>query len=266
MTAQPFRKYHYGLNTLSTVVLSPRDHQGFYLDAGDFTSEDLEGEVSKHLKRDVNIIYPFYRYGTYSHYAPTEAQYYIPGSSIKGALSRNFSETEKLRLMVDDIRLNREDIQLYHLMKVQRDNDKFVINEFFPNVAVEMLCAGKQYTGELFCEEPERYFRQAHQDTINKLQQLVKIINSMLKQAKGETNRNHLQELKNNVEYVLKNEKGSDDRYLLLLGGYKGLSLSVISNKFDEVDQDGTKSAIYFDEESMLPHGLVEITLEQIDA
>lgn len=268
MTLQSPRKYHYRMKTYSTLVLSPRDHQGFYKAAGDFALEDLDKRASEHVKKDrVNIIYPFYQYGTYPRYAPAETQYYIPGSSIKGALPRTGAEEGKPSLRIDDIRVRNENIQLYHLQKVQnlsKEDAPIEIDEFFPNVAVEMLRADSEYAGELFYDasrsenKPEHYFREADQATRTKLKQLIQKVKEILEQEiKGE-DRFILNELRNNVQAILDEPKADNsNNYLLILGGYKGLMLSVISGRVSY------KSAIYLDMMKRLPHGLVQVTLEQ---
>ncbi|CAM3838186.1 hypothetical protein [Marinicrinis lubricantis] len=269
MKAQLPRKYKYRIRTLSTLALSPRDHQGFYESAGDFAQEDLGQQASEHLNKGrVNIIYPFYQYGTYPRYAPAETQYYIPGSSIKGALTLNCTNIDRCSLMVDDIRVKSEDIQLYHLTKVQQDseNNKYYIDEFFPNVAIEMLRADSEHSGELFCietkskPEPKHYFKEADQAARIKLGQLVQRINRKYEQVKIE-DQPILSEMKNNIQAILNEpQDDSSNNFLLILGGYKGLTLSVIS---DRDDWDEYNSAIYLDKTKGLPYGLIKVTLEQ---
>ncbi|UTR13115.1 hypothetical protein MM221_10620 [Salipaludibacillus sp. LMS25] len=271
MMLHPPRKYNYRMKTYSTLVLSPRDHQGFYKAAGDFIPEDLEKQASEHVNKErVNIIYPFYQYGTYPRYAPAEIQYYIPGSSIKGALPGIGTEKGKPSLMVDDIRVKSEDIQLYHLQKVQnisKEDTPIAVAEFFPNVAVEMLRADSEYSGELFYvvsksntklkHEPELYFREADQATRTKLEQLVQRIKLRFDQVKKEEDQLILSELRKNVQAILNEPQAdSSNNFLLILGGYKGLMLSAISIR------DDYNSAVYLDKTKRLPHGLVQLTLE----
>jgi CRISPR/Cas system CSM-associated protein Csm5 (group 7 of RAMP superfamily) len=72
-------KIKYTLSTLSSLIISPREGQAFYkeLDFDDVVTED---------GKEINIIYPFYQYGIHDRYDPQQAKYYIPGSSIKGAI------------------------------------------------------------------------------------------------------------------------------------------------------------------------------------
>ncbi|GIN63879.1 hypothetical protein J27TS8_38720 [Robertmurraya siralis] len=261
MPVYPLRKYKYWIETLSTLALSPREQHAFTQTGRDFTMEDIEQQASENLKKEgVRIIYPFYQYGTYSCYAPTEAQYYIPGSSIKGALSL---ESNKQRIMVDDIKINSKDIQLFPLQKLQYDSkkNKSYIDEFFPNVAIEMLRADSKYLGELFCDELEvdNYFRKAEQATKTKLHQLVRKICQVAEQVRKEKDQHILCKLKDNIQDILNKTQTDNNKFILLLGGFKGLALSVIS------DSDDYNGAIFIDMTKSLPHGLVQITLEKID-
>ena len=95
-----YKKYSYTLTTKSYLALSPRASMAFYREIH-FDKNITFGEE----KRLYNTIYPFYQYGDYSMYDPGSADYYIPGSAIKGALcsGENSIKDESLKLMVDDI-------------------------------------------------------------------------------------------------------------------------------------------------------------------
>ncbi|WP_067842133.1 hypothetical protein [Amphibacillus sediminis] len=262
MPVYPLRKYKYWIEALSTLVLSPREQHAFTQTGRDFTMEDLEQQASKNLKKEgVRIIYPFYQYGTYSCYAPSEAQYYIPGSSIKGALSL---ESNKQRIMVDDIKINSKDIQLYPLQKLQYDSkkNKSYIDEFFPNVAIEMLSADSKYLGELFCDEVEigNCFRKAEQATRTKLHQLIQKISQVVEQVGKEQDQRILLKMKENIQDIINETQTDKNKFILLLGGFKGRILSVIS------DSDEYNGSIFIDMTKKLPHGLVQVTLERTDA
>lgn len=260
-------KYMYRIKTYSTLILSPRDHHGFYLAAGDFTREDVVDAESlsglKEVSDKVNIIYPFYQYGTYSKYEPKRAQYYIPGSSIKGALGTKKIDNDVLKLMVDDIRLKNEHIHLSHLIKVQyrspNKNGSAYIDTFFPNVAVEMLKAGVSYIGELYInqerEELVNYLQRAEQITFTKLSQLISKIQQLYDQMNSEEDRSILAKLQQNIQHAMNNQGDHEDGFMLLIGGYKGNILAA------EWNQD-VESAIYLDMDKKLPHGLVQVTLE----
>lgn len=259
-------RYNYCLQTLSTLALSPRDHQGFYLAASDFSKEDVAAFSS--VKKQVKIIYPFYQYGMYPRYQPERTSYYIPGSSIKGALAINRSTTAQPKILVDDIKVDSGNLQLYRLYKAQylsQDNkEPAIIDEFFPNVAVEMLKAGTECQGELFCEgsphcevRPHSYFDKAQQNTKNMLDKLKGKIESSYDRFEDEDSKSVLREMQQNLTGILEGLNAPESNtFTILLGGYKGLMLSGV---FDATDFN---SAIYIDKQNMLPHGLVQITLE----
>jgi hypothetical protein len=270
------KRYKYRFQTISCLALSPRDYQGFYKDAGDFETKDIC--ISNHRdklgnpKNNINIIYPFYQYGTYPKYDPKHTQYYIPGSSIKGAIlaknSTNADEESGIRFMVDDVTVKSEDLRLHLLYKVQNmepeSKQAVELGEFFPNVAVEMLARGCDYTGEMFGDG--EYIRQrlssAQKATKEKLVMFIKLLNKAGTDGQRkvkESSKEKLKNMINGVEQILKEMEGNNDSFILLMGGYKGLTLSRLLSTID-----GVKSAIYVDhvEGSYLPHGLVRIILK----
>ncbi len=165
------KKEGYTLETLSTVVLSPREKEYFF------------------VEEENNIIYPFYRYGIYEEYKEEAIQYYIPGSSIKGAVM-GFNKKEKKRnhIMFDDILIkDKEDIGLYPLNKVQyvmqdkKTPKKIKIDTFFPNIRIEMLKANKKYKGEVFLQGSfKEYLEETTQCTKRKVEKFCSQINAIL--------------------------------------------------------------------------------------
>lgn len=271
------KRYKYRLRTLSCLALSPRDHQGFYLAANEFKKENLR--ISGHqavtgtAADKVKIIYPFYQYGTYPKYDPKHTDYYIPGSSIKGALlaneSKSAQERVKRRLMVDDIPIQAEHLHLHRLYKVQNmspeSKTKIKLEVFFPNVAVEMLSRGCEYDGEMFGdgEYIRECLKNAQTATRGKLEQLVKLLKPLTDEEANikqsiKQNTDTLDKLRNMIENIeeLMNDRKDNGSYILLLGGFKGLALSR-----ELTNMENVKSGIYVDhvEGSYLPHGLVRI-------
>lgn len=249
------KRYTYRIQSLSKLALSPKEHQGFHLAAGDFKQEEIRELNAKEIK----IIYPFYQYGSYESYQPDIAEYYIPGSSIKGALVSG-NQKNPAKLMVDDIRINRKDIELTQIHKLQymsQDVSKSVkLGSFFPNVVVEMLKAKCEYTGELFCEsEVSTYLQKAHKNTLCKLKQLHdKLVNMSKNSISNEGSIQHVSDLIGNIDSMRETYRES---YLLLLGGYKGLALSGL---FGIKDFDKLDTAVYVDQPVCMPYGLAQIT------
>lgn len=263
-----FKKYKYQLETVSSLILSPRDHKGLYLAARDFQTEQISKhfstiETDKNAVGRIKIIYPFYQYGTYSSYQPDSTDYYIPGSSIKGSLLSNSEQKLAKELLVDDVPIKGTDLRLTQLQKLQYlspDNDNAtMLDSFFPNVAVEMLLAERTYTGEMFCKEDIRTYLQAAQErTTAKLSQLyVKLATVLERNEIDEKTKPKVIQLKDNVQMIMERSR---ERCFLLLGGYKGLSLSGPFEQEDKpVDFSAVDTAVYMDCSSYLPHGIVEI-------
>lgn len=262
------QRYEYRLKTLSTLVMSPRNHQGHYLVAGDFKRADIEQNLN-HVMTDsenaspnrVNIIYPFYQYGAYSSYDPKNTEYYIPSSSIKGAILSNGPQPKApVNMMVDDIIVQSTHLQLRGLYKLQylseATNHSVRLEHFFPNVAVEMLAAGTEYTGTLFCDENiHEYLQVSQRNTQDKLTQLK----DRLRAANGASlieDGGRIERLKNNIDSIMQAMLRNTEAHTLLLGGYKGLALSGVfpNTAFNKVD-----SAVYVDQSKDVPHGLVQI-------
>lgn len=242
-----YTNYSYHLNVLSAVILSPREQEAFYTDS--------TGE------KNFNIIYPFYQYGTYEKYDTENAQYYIPGSSVKGAIG-------EAQIMVDDIPVPGQSIDLRHLYKVQNipehgreaeGNGKIKVEKFFPKIGVEMLRAGTQLDGELFCcQDINGILGRAHMETIKKLESwsdrfpAEQPLCSSIQKLEDKEEEKEFERVKQNINSII---NGKGNSYLILLGGYKGKLLSHVFEK--EVEKCG----VYVDKKTFLPHGLVEIKL-----
>lgn len=247
-------KYKYTLNTLSKVILSPRDHNGFYESAGDFRKENI------------NIIYPFYQYGAYDKYDPERASYYIPGSSIKGAILSNLPNQQQGKIIVDDVHIkNYKDIEISKLKKIQyisEDTAKSAnIKEFFPNVGVEMLNKKVELNGEIFSKnEIGDYFSLANQRTISILEQYKNKTDNITFDNENSEGALLYKELKENISGLLEKIKKHDSiKCTIILGGYKGLLLSKVFKT--EVLNKDFNSAVYVDDDAKLPYGLVTLTL-----
>ena len=85
-------------------------------------------------------------------YHPKDAEYYIPGSSVKGALLK---DNNRNILMADDIQVKNSDIVLRNLYKAQHIQEKATaeFSVFFENVGVEMIKAGANLQGSLYLKD-----------------------------------------------------------------------------------------------------------------
>ena len=67
---------------------SPRSGQALYKEIDEFCLSPYVKipDTKDDEKHEVKVVYPFYQYGEYEKYDPEHANYYLPGSSVKGAL------------------------------------------------------------------------------------------------------------------------------------------------------------------------------------
>jgi hypothetical protein len=245
------QRFKYELTAISSVIASPRSNLAFF--------PEIEGYKDK---VDAKIIYPFYRYGDYQCYEPNQAEYYLPGSSVKGALKGGRDCKESF--YVDDIMLKPEYIVLRNLYKVQNLNTEkdSVIKIFFPDIKVEMLKKDIKVQGDFYCKDMkmiEDIFLESNKLTKRKIENMITYLKEIIKKEKKQTLDvgngliEAIEEMKEKLEILFEKDN------VHLIGGYKGL-LHAIDGKYLE---DEFKSAIYIDyEESGLPHGLVTLELE----
>jgi hypothetical protein len=251
------KKLTYRLTTLSSLIVSPRANLAWYDQLNDFFLPGIkEGE---HLSKDkLKVIYPFYQYGEYREYAPNFEKYYLPGSSIKGALCGNNSISGGCMVMVDDIPVCNTSIVLRNLYKAQylKEEQQARFDVFFENVGVEMIKASTELNGELYLNDAITYefFNEARISTKTKMEQMLKYLRILEKKNCDKKLLSVLTEAYSNLSALLKTEN------IYLLGGYKGLlhSMALEPMALENVLQ-GFSSAIFLDPETMLPHGLIKV-------
>lgn len=174
------KEIKYEMQTLSSLILSPRSGQALYKDVDEF---ETASEVSNNKGKEVNCIYPFYQYGEYKKYHPKDAEYYIPGSSVKGALLK---DNNRNILMADDIQVKNSDIVLRNLYKAQHIQEKATaeFSVFFENVGVEMIKAGANLQGSLYLKDDVEFstiLKSANEDTRRKMKQMQAYLQEVLK-------------------------------------------------------------------------------------
>lgn len=263
----------YKITIKSSLIISPRSDRAFYRDLDNSIEEKCIKDINnKPLDYDkpfyynkLKIIYPFYRYGIYDSYSPEKAEYYIPGTSVKGALTNPVGKrTDKdIKLMVDDIKINNDMIVLRNLYKIQYINDpgkKTVLNSFFDNVGVEMVKgnqANGTLTGKLYTDSMETVkglLENANSVTKEKIEKMINYLNDI--NEKHNNTSTEKTDDGNDIQTVIKNLNVIKKENLLFLGGYKGLINSICLNEDEEIN-----SAVFIDCATMLPHGLVSINL-----
>jgi hypothetical protein len=271
---QKMQNINYKIRTLSSIVLSPRAGRAFFFD---------EKKVKTDAGKDVKIVYPFYQYGDYSEYAPEANRYYIPGSSLKGAICSELDSFDPIRkkLFVEDILLENRDIVLRNLLKGQylgenkntmliRENEEAktaILGIFFPEIGIEMLKADTKLSGSILIEgDFPHLLSKANVLSKRKISQMEKRIQNLyeeIKKARAEKNtpRDNNQEetlLSEKLNVILENlKKIHEENFILMLGGYKGLLHSIVCEK-QLPDPPG---ALYIDESKMLPYGIVQVEL-----
>lgn len=260
----------YKITIKSSLIISPRSDRAFY--------RDLDNSIEEKCIKDINnkpldynkplyydklkIIYPFYRYGIYDSYSPEKAEYYIPGTSVKGALTNPVGKrtNKDIKLMIDDIKINNDMIVLRNLNKIQYINDpgkKTVLKSFFDNVGVEMVKGSQDngtLTGKLYTDSIKTVkglLENANSVTKEKMEKMIDYLNKIINNKKVKIDRvNDIKKVKDNLSILIKKEN------LLFLGGYKGLINSICLNENKKIN-----SAVFIDCATMLPHGLVSINL-----
>lgn len=248
------KKITYTMKTLSSVIVSPRAGQAFYADVDNLPPDLKAKDPVTAKEQSVKVVYPFYRYGEYAEYNPAQASYYLPGSSIKGALQ--WSRQRPTRLMADDVPIPNERIVLRNLWKAQyvQESSEAKFDVFFENVGVEMLRADTKLEGELYLEDSTDFLwvlEQANRELTAKMRQMQEYLRKLQKgEYKKEEFAKTLAEIEESLCQLMK------EKNILIIGGYKGLLHSILLKEYTEKPGSG----LYIDRETLLPHGLVEIS------
>lgn len=282
--------------TISPVVLSPRMEKALYKDVDFKKIADINMiNLAKKERENIKIVYPFYSYDSRDLLPENEflyaKEYYIPASSLKGALlGMKRDEKENILrsgILFRDIELGKSDIKLKNLYKFQylyQDNKEENGNNgqgrvyktpkfgpFFPSVAVEMIESGKEFEGEILLrpEVSEEVLKNRLNKnflvTKNKLENYIKevegriqninfwIKNKKINKQEGE-NEDCIEKLEN-IQKRMQQIKSKKN--IIFLGGYKG-----ILGSLSRLDKNrNIQNGFYIDEETMLPYGLVELSI-----
>ena len=275
--------------TISPIILSPRMEKALYkgIDFKELMNfEDID-------MQNINIVYPFYSYENRDllpekNFLPAK-EYYIPASSLKGALLGNKKSDEenslRRKILFHDIKINYSHIKLGNIYKFQylyQEDKKTIQNQankyktpkydvFFPSVAIEMMKIGNEFECEILLKEPitsEEFFKKKLDEnfniTQNKLKNYVKEIENRIQEIKSWIKKKELEKPEDNDEnYIEKlqtienniNELLNSNKKMIFLGGYKGILASL--SKFDENTK--VQNSFYIDNETLLPYGLIEI-------
>lgn len=250
------KKIIYTMHLLSSLIVSPRAGMALYKEIDEFCeAPELEQfDPVKIETREAKVIYPFYQYGEYRKYDPKHTRYYLPGSSIKGALQPK--KTALGSFMVDDVLIPNANVSLRNLYKAQylEDENNAEFGAFFDNVGVEMARGGTELQGELYLEESLAFsdvLKSANKDTKEKMNQMIAYLQMLLaRNYKNENLKSILSKAERGLDCCL------DEDDIILVGGYKGLLHSILRNHHMKELSGG----VFIDFKTMLPHGLVKIS------
>ena len=259
--------------TISPVILSPRMEKALYkgVDFKEIIMKDTKIEKVE----NINIIYPFYSYDdrdllseinfSYSN------EYYIPASSLKGALLGSKKDEEensfRSKLLFHDVKIR--DIKLKNLYKFQYLYEKKYNNEknkipkytvFFPGVAIEMLESKKELESEILMKSSEiteeifmKKLNEVFASTKKKLDNYLKEIKERIEYTQACV-KEKLKEVENNIKQLDSNKN------MIFLGGYKGILGSLSQSDLSQQNKEPRiTNGFYIDEETLLPYGLVEV-------
>lgn len=241
----------YQLSTLSSLIVSPRSNLAWYKELNEFIPEMIPG--IDHLdKKRLSVIYPFYQYGEYEEWSK-DADYYLPGSSIKGALCEQL--TVRDNIMVDDVKISNQDIVVRNLYKAQDlgDPKKAQMEWFLKNIGIEMVKANTNLSGEIYAKDAgdvKRLLNHANDLAKIKMRQMLTYLSALYEQ-------DYKKELKDFLHGAIGGLTSLiEANDVILLGGYKGLLHSIEIKDYTPVDMQKESGAVYLDPETGLLHGL----------
>lgn len=288
---------------ISPVILSPRMEKALYKGV-DFKGikKDMENSKIENVGT-IKLIYPFYSYERRDLLDENDFsyanEYYIPASSLKGALLSGIKNEDensfRSSILFQDIKISKENIELKNLYKFQylyQDNKEENGNNgqgivyktpkfpkfgpFFPSVAVEMIESGKEFEGEILLR-PE-VSKEVLKNRLNKnflvtknklenyikeVEERIKNINSWIEDGKLER---QVEDSEGNGNYIEKLKsiqrrikEIQNRKNIIFLGGYKG----VLGSLSEINNTQKIRNGFYIDRETMLPYGLVEVDFEK---
>lgn len=272
-------RYEIRLTSITPLIFSDRMNDALYKGV-DFDQDKTRREFSEF---DANIVYQFachedrsLRLDEAFRYAEN---YYIPASSIKGALCL---EERYRNLRFQDINVEKNMIRLSTLKKVQylyqdealkeKTPKAIIYDAYFPKIGIEMMMANQCVVGEIMsggggiidCNELVGRIDAKTRDKLRAYLRQIEVIQSRdffkeLEKTKTDPNAGifKLKEVKKKVHDLLERP----EKQLAFAGGFKGLICSLNNCAFTEMKE--LRSGFYIDEETMLPYGLVDLTLNE---
>ena len=291
------------ITTISSLILSPRTEKALYKGV-DFKNikKDIKNSNIVNFEK-INIIYPFYSYeqrdllpGNEFLYAQ---EYYIPASSLKGALlsgTKNEDDNSfRSKILFQDIKISNENIELKYLYKFQylyqndkkknKDNKQKTVYKvpkfeyFFPSLAIEMIGSGKEFETEVsfrcdvsaeFKHKLEDSFESTKNKLDNYMEEIEKRITTIESWIKDRKLENEVDKSKGNENYIEKLKEIKDNIQKLLQQQIQNKNNILflggykgILGSLSQLDQNhNVQNGFYIDKETMLPYGLLEVNVE----
>lgn len=285
-------QYRLKITTISRVFTSPRANEALYKGI-DFPQKSSPHSLKISGETEYSVIYPFYRQQDPNFGLNTDRmRYYIPASSIKGALAIQ-KEEDRRKIFCSDIFLEEKDICLGNVYKFQYimkeedsppDQDESTVvtktfqkspqyEVFFPNVGMEMIerqvcCQATIRVNNADWDFGSAILRPLHCKTINKLEnyqqelkKLERLFRQNQNQIQNQTAIQYLTAAKDNIDQLLhqaNTSKGEQTpKYLMFLGGYKG-KLAANSNYDSYKNQKDIRYGLYFDHQKNTKEGDID--------
>jgi len=289
---------------ISPVILSPRMEKALYKGV-DFKGikKDMENSKIENVGT-IKIIYPFYSYERRDLLDENDfsyaKEYYIPASSLKGALLSGIKNEDensfRSSILFQDIKISKENIELKNLYKFQylyqnlyqndkkknKDNKQKTdcetpkFSSFFPSIAIEMIERGKNFEGEILLKSgvSEELFKSKLDESflitknklnnyIKEIEERIKIINSWIEDGKLER---QVEDSEGNGNYIEKLKsiqkriKEIQNRKNII---FLGGYKGILGSLSEINNTQKIRNGFYIDRETMLPYGLVEVGFEK---
>ncbi|EHL16443.1 hypothetical protein HMPREF9629_01283 [Peptoanaerobacter stomatis] len=288
--------------TISPIILSSRTEKALYKDV-DFKEVTLDKMSFEDIDvQNIKIIYPFYGYESRDLLPEknfsTAKEYYIPASSLKGALLGNKKSDEenslRRKILFQDVKINYSHIKLRNIYKFQylyQEDKEEIQNQgnqaknanqankyktpkydvFFPSVAIEMMKIGNEFECEILLKEPitsEEFFKKKLDEnfniTQNKLKNYVKEIENRMQEIKSWIKKKELEKPEDNDENYIEKLQTIENNINELLNSNKKMIFlggykGILASLSKFDENTKVQNSFYIDNETLLPYGLIEI-------
>lgn len=267
-------KYEISLKSISPLIFSNRMNDALYKGI-DFDKEKSEKEFNELI--GANMVYQFSCYENRALRSDKSFvysdSYYIPASSIKGALclEEKYRNNKFKDIMVDKSMIGLSTLKKFQYLYQTANTKAIKYTDYFPKIKVEMMKLGQCVNGEMLSIGDKNI---SFDSIVNKVDLKTRCkLSEYLKQIRIIYSTKYFQELskvytdndsaiskfkkvENRIEKLLKIQ----DTKIIFVGGFKGIIGGLNKCEFND---DELRNGFYIDEETMLPYGLAEINIRQ---